>query len=787
MLEDNKLSLEEQPINCENEEKVLRSKDLRQLTRMNDVDSGCDVDDTLSSRSTSWSSVNPSNERSNSENCTIIYNILKNKLSNLVTNEKNEKNEKKNLVTSGECDDSNQKDKSPSKTNGNTFNKLIEVLTRQVMSEEKLSNEQLKEKLMNVTSSNGDDVMMNERTNKLYENYVYLPHLLKTKENNGEKIDEKVVDGREDEMENSEETIRFDGEYSDEVKIPIVDKKEEEKKVKIEPYQRSSSLSSRAQVPHNSTFFCQICNDEASGYHYGVYSCEGCKGFFRRCITQGINHECSHKHQCPITPSTRNSCQSCRWKKCIEVGMSKKASRLGRRPKTTKDGPPIKKMLRDDEKSSFDINDDGTEKYRSHSFQFPQTQQFQQSQQFKDKLLVNANWSNGQMLLSPSIPFVSSSSSSLMGIMTSNQLKSIPQENLTIQIENISPYQSVPSTISSVTTTSTVNNENMMEMKEERHVKSMELHNSNTVPSQFTFNNSNKIWSKYLLTDLIPNDTFKSVGIKRMMEIKEKIDAKNTSPISHQLLQLANLGYNSLNDRCLKQLEYLRLQMMQAYVDHSPISYSSIGAALTGRSTYFINSENELTPNYVETFATNFIQLKEQSFRSASILLRTCIPQFSRLSCEEKLMIFNEAGRSLLSLNCLALVDINRDMFLNFNYNSFIQMNLLNNFPYSNFLSLIYSLYNEVNDMHLSDGDLAIIFIYSVFDYGNETLKNSRLYHLINSQMLQLLHYHFRMTKPLDPDFLWKILHFLKYFRVTCNLIETPKKCDEIRMNEEQT
>lgn len=30
--------------------------------------------------------------------------------------------------------------------------------------------------------------------------------------------------------------------------------------------------------------YCAVCNDYASGYHYGVWSCEGCKAFFKRSI-----------------------------------------------------------------------------------------------------------------------------------------------------------------------------------------------------------------------------------------------------------------------------------------------------------------------------------------------------------------------------------------------------------------------------------------------------------------------------------------------------------------------
>ncbi|CAD5115280.1 DgyrCDS4273 [Dimorphilus gyrociliatus] len=95
------------------------------------------------------------------------------------------------------------------------------------------------------------------------------------------------------------------------------------------------AMTSGSSKPKGPT--CKVCNDEASGFHYGVDSCEGCKGFFRRCITQGMTHRCSNDEKCEITPFSRNSCQYCRLKKCFAVGMSREASRLGRRPKKLKE------------------------------------------------------------------------------------------------------------------------------------------------------------------------------------------------------------------------------------------------------------------------------------------------------------------------------------------------------------------------------------------------------------------------------------------------------------------
>nr|BAJ05028.1 estrogen receptor beta [Hynobius tokyoensis] len=78
------------------------------------------------------------------------------------------------------------------------------------------------------------------------------------------------------------------------------------------------------------THFCAVCSDYASGYHYGVWSCEGCKAFFKRSIQGHNDYICPATNQCTIDKNRRKSCQACRLRKCFEVGMMKCGTRRER-------------------------------------------------------------------------------------------------------------------------------------------------------------------------------------------------------------------------------------------------------------------------------------------------------------------------------------------------------------------------------------------------------------------------------------------------------------------------
>lgn len=92
----------------------------------------------------------------------------------------------------------------------------------------------------------------------------------------------------------------------------------------------ASKTSANSPYPPNhplsgSKHLCSICGDRASGKHYGVYSCEGCKGFFKRTVRKDLSYACREEKSCLIDKRQRNRCQYCRYQKCLSMGMKREA------------------------------------------------------------------------------------------------------------------------------------------------------------------------------------------------------------------------------------------------------------------------------------------------------------------------------------------------------------------------------------------------------------------------------------------------------------------------------
>lgn len=97
------------------------------------------------------------------------------------------------------------------------------------------------------------------------------------------------------------------------------------------PQTGSGSDSSSTTTPNNNNnpptdskgqqIECVVCGDKSSGKHYGQFTCEGCKSFFKRSVRRNLTYTCRGNRTCPIDQHHRNQCQYCRFKKCLKMGM----------------------------------------------------------------------------------------------------------------------------------------------------------------------------------------------------------------------------------------------------------------------------------------------------------------------------------------------------------------------------------------------------------------------------------------------------------------------------------
>ncbi|XP_028983842.1 retinoic acid receptor RXR-beta-B isoform X2 [Betta splendens] len=83
---------------------------------------------------------------------------------------------------------------------------------------------------------------------------------------------------------------------------------------------------------------CVICGDRSSGKHYGVYSCEGCKGFFKRTVRKDLSYTCRDNKECLVDKRQRNRCQYCRYQKCLAMGMKREAVQEERQRNREREG-----------------------------------------------------------------------------------------------------------------------------------------------------------------------------------------------------------------------------------------------------------------------------------------------------------------------------------------------------------------------------------------------------------------------------------------------------------------
>ncbi|XP_014249767.1 probable nuclear hormone receptor HR38 isoform X2 [Cimex lectularius] len=166
----------------------------------------------------------------------------------------------------------------------------------------------------------------------------------------------------------------------------------------------SSASSSPTERPNaiSPSQLCAVCGDTAACQHYGVRTCEGCKGFFKRTVQKGSKYVCLAEKSCPVDKRRRNRCQFCRFQKCLSVGMVKEVvrtdslkgrrGRLPSKPKSPQESPPsppvslITALVRAHLDTSPDISNLDYSQYREPNEEDVQMSETEKTQQFYNLL-----------------------------------------------------------------------------------------------------------------------------------------------------------------------------------------------------------------------------------------------------------------------------------------------------------------------------------------------------------------------------------------------------------------
>ncbi|XP_068605519.1 nuclear receptor subfamily 5, group A, member 5 [Brachionichthys hirsutus] len=98
----------------------------------------------------------------------------------------------------------------------------------------------------------------------------------------------------------------------------------------LEGSSTSRELRREADGQAESEESCPVCGDRVSGYHYGLLTCESCKGFFKRSVQNNKTYTCAEQQNCTMNLLQRKRCPCCRFQKCLAVGMKREAVRADR-------------------------------------------------------------------------------------------------------------------------------------------------------------------------------------------------------------------------------------------------------------------------------------------------------------------------------------------------------------------------------------------------------------------------------------------------------------------------
>jgi nuclear receptor subfamily 1 group D protein 2 len=480
---------------------------------------------------------------------------------------------------------------------------------------------------------------------------------------------------------------------------------------------------------------CKVCGDEASGFHYGVNSCEGCKGFFRRCITQGMNHQCTNNQQCEMTPFSRNSCQFCRLKKCFAVGMSREASRLGRRPKRAKDDKEYDSMMIMSNCSPVST---------------PTTTPL------KDTKKTNNDFANIDQLSSnnnkPKEGNLSSSAASLLKLATNNN------ENISVQNEKF--FKSKKEKIQ-------LYQQQQMALKQQQNqVQNSDNQPQNQQQESVYINSHIETFLKQQHTDpILPSHHQNNMNIHRSSAQLQKETSQLHMHQIEMLTKLITISDKHTSIERSNELEYIRTCLIESHAQLWLSTYDKIRKRYAephrpppARAPIYAQMR---TSQQYDTILNCFVENLVPMIMDV-VKFCKCIPGFNQILQHDQVQLLKQGSFEVICVNSFTLIDAQNRLMLTPNLEHLIDANTIKQMPMGFFMIDVFELaVQQVVQLKLMDAEIALFNAVLIMNPDRGDLQDKDHIEELQATLLHVLFKHLKYYRSDGTEVFFKLLKLI--------------------------
>ncbi|XP_077975955.1 nuclear receptor ROR-gamma-like [Styela clava] len=491
---------------------------------------------------------------------------------------------------------------------------------------------------------------------------------------------------------------------------------------------------------------CKVCGDKSSGIHYGVITCEGCKGFFRRSQQNSSAYSCPRHGNCAIDRTNRNRCQHCRLKKCLQMGMSRDAVKFGRMSKKQRDRLYLEVLKHQQIKAQNEILDQYVENQPIQQGQGCPPADLVQYQQHGEPL------ENNNHFMHPNGHAVATVSERSVG--------------------SPSPTMSSPSSCNSVTSLH-------MQQPQLRHSV---IVNENGVPNDIIRHGMN-------------DDVTRMRQIASLEPVNKPDESSNSPPHSDNSVKRESPSSRFYPMGSPPVTDSLAVNVLEAYSRTCQYTLEELSSLFPK-----VNGSNEVKK--LKSMP------KEKIWQQCAEEVTTAIQHVVEFA--KNIQVFMELEQHdqiiLLKAGCLEIVFVRMSRAFNYRNQTvlfqgyFTAMESFMGLGCDDLISRIFECGNLLARLRLSEDEIALLTCAVLIAGDRPGLKCPAVVHRIHNHLLTLLHQSLLRTHPDDPRIMEKILSTIPLLRQTCQMhhqyflairreypeIHLPPLYRELFMNENQ-